>query len=62
MVGYSRPVTERSAVPLVRGSTTGDPLPSSSVEVVLLDAATVNGVAPSDGLASRPRLTCDLGM
>jgi hypothetical protein len=49
-------------MPLVRGSTTGDPVPSSSVAVVLLGAATVNEVAPSGGLTSYQRLTCDLGM
>jgi hypothetical protein len=37
-----------------------DPLPSSVVGV-LLGEATVKGEAPSGGLASRPRSTCDLG-
>jgi hypothetical protein len=55
-------VIMRLAVPLVRGSTADDPLPSSSVAWVLLGAATVNGVVPSGGPASRPRSTCDLGM
>jgi hypothetical protein len=54
-------VIERSVVPLVRGSIAGDPLPSSLVGV-LLGAGTMNGVTPSGGLTSRPRLSCDLGM
>jgi hypothetical protein len=57
-----RSVIERSAVPLVRGSTTGDPLLSSSVVGVLTSSATVNGVMPSGGPASRLRSTCALGM
>jgi hypothetical protein len=57
-----RSVIERSIVPLVRGSTAGDPFPSYSVAWVLLGAATVKGVAPSGGPASCPRSTCDLGM
>jgi hypothetical protein len=47
---------------LVRGSTAGDPLSSSSVAGVLLGAATVNGVTPFSCPASRPRSTCDLGV
>jgi hypothetical protein len=54
MVGVAgRSVIKRSTVPLVRGSTTGDPLPSSVVGA-LTGALTVNGVAPSGGLTSRP--------
>jgi hypothetical protein len=48
-------------VPLVRGSTTGDPLLSSSVVGVLTSPAT-NGVMSSCGPANRPRSTCILGM
>jgi hypothetical protein len=46
---------------LVRGSTSDDPLPSSIAEA-LTYLATVKGVAPSGGPASRPRSTCDLGV
>jgi hypothetical protein len=46
---------------LVRGSTSDDPLPSSIAEA-LTCLATVKGVAPSGGPASRPRSTCDLGV
>jgi hypothetical protein len=60
VVGWS--VIERSTVPLVKGSTTDDPLLSSSVVGVLTSPATVNGVMPSGGPASRPRSTCILGM
>jgi hypothetical protein len=48
-------------MPLVRGSTAGDPL-SSSVAGVLLGPATMNEVMPSGDLANRPRLTCVLGL
>jgi hypothetical protein len=51
-----------SAVPLVRGSTAGDPLSCSSIAWVLTSLATVNGVMPSGGLANRPRSTCVLGV
>jgi hypothetical protein len=37
----------RSAIPLVRGSTTGDPLSYPSVAGVLTSPTTVNGVMPS---------------
>jgi hypothetical protein len=57
-----RSVIVRSVVPLVRGSTVGDPLLSSSVVGVLTSPATMNGVMPSSGPASRPRSTCVLGM
>jgi hypothetical protein len=50
----------RSALPLVRGSIAGDPLSCSSVAGVILGPATMNGVMPSSGPASRPRSTCDL--
>jgi hypothetical protein len=43
---------------LVRGSIAGDPLPCSIVGA-LTSLTTVNGVAPSGGLASRLRSTCD---
>jgi hypothetical protein len=55
-----RSLIVRSAVPLVRGSTAGDPLSCSSVAGVLLGAAIVKVVTPSGGPASRPRSTCDL--
>jgi hypothetical protein len=57
-----RSVIERSAMPLIRGSTAGDPLLSSSIVGFLTSPATVNEVKPSGGLANRPRSTCDLGM
>jgi hypothetical protein len=57
-----RSLIVRSVMPLVRGSTTGDPLSSSSIVEVLLGAATVKGVMPSGGPASRPRSTYDLGV
>jgi hypothetical protein len=44
-------------VPLVRGSTAGDPLSRSSVAGALTSPTTVNGVAPSGGPASHPRST-----
>jgi hypothetical protein len=47
-------------MPLVMGSTAGDPLPSS-IAGALTSLATVNGVTPSGGPANRLRLTCDLG-
>jgi hypothetical protein len=56
-----RLVIKRYIVPLVRGSTASDPLPSS-VAGALTSPATVNGVAPSGGPTSRLRLTCDLGV
>jgi hypothetical protein len=49
-------------VPLVKGSTTGDPLPSSSVAGVFTSPATVNGVMPTGGPANRSMSTCVLGM
>jgi hypothetical protein len=52
----------RSVVCLVKGSTAGDPLSSSSIVGVLLGLATVNGVMSSGGPANRPRSTCDLGV
>jgi hypothetical protein len=58
----SRSLIVRSAVPLIRGSTTSDPLSCSSVTGVLLGAATVKGVMPSGGPTSCPRSTCDLGV
>jgi hypothetical protein len=60
VAGWS--VIERSAVPLLKGSTVGDPLLSSSVVGVLTRSATVNGVMPFGGLASCPRSTCVLGI
>jgi hypothetical protein len=57
-----RSLIVRSAVPLVRGSTASDPLSCSSVVGVLLGAATVNGMMLVGGLASHPKLTCDLGV
>jgi hypothetical protein len=57
-----RSLIVRSAVPLVRGSTAGDPLSCSSVAGVLTSPATVNGVMPSSGPANRPRSTCFLGV
>jgi hypothetical protein len=57
VAGWS--VIERSVVPLDRGSTAGDLLPSSDAGA-LTNPATMNGVAPSSGLTSRPRSTCDL--
>jgi hypothetical protein len=57
-----RSLIVRLATPLVRGSTAGNPLSSSSVAGVLLGPATVNGVMPSGGPARRPRSTCDLGV
>jgi hypothetical protein len=59
MVWRRWPVTP---VPLVRGSTTGDPLSCSFVAEVLTSPATMNGVTPSGGPANRPRSTCVLGM
>jgi hypothetical protein len=59
IVGWSLIV--RSVVPLVRGSTAGDPL-STSVVGALLGPATVNGVMPSCGPANRPRSTDVLGL
>jgi hypothetical protein len=52
----------RSDMPLVMGSTTGDPLSCSSVARVLTRLATMNGVMPSGGPANRPRSTCVLGV
>jgi hypothetical protein len=60
VAGWS--VIDRSVVPLVKGFTAGDPLLSSSVVGVLTRSATVNGVMPFGGMASRPRSTCVLGM
>jgi hypothetical protein len=57
-----RSLIVRSAIPSVRGSTTSDPLSSSSVAGVLLGPATVNGVMPSGGPAINPRSTCVLGL
>jgi hypothetical protein len=57
----SRSLIVRSAISLVRGSTTGDPLSYSSVSGILTSSTTVNGVMPSSGPANRPRSTCDLG-
>jgi hypothetical protein len=53
-------VIERSIVPLLRGSTADDPLPCS-VAGALTSLATVNGVEPFGGLASRTRSTRNLG-
>jgi hypothetical protein len=47
---------------LVRGSTSDNSVSFSSVAGVHLGAATMNGVMPSGGSASRPRPTCDLGV
>jgi hypothetical protein len=57
-----RSLIVRSVVPLVRGSTVGDPLSYSSVVGVLTNPATVNKVMPSGGLANRPWSTCVLGV
>jgi hypothetical protein len=58
----SRSPIMRSVIPLVRGSTAGDPLSCSSVAGVLISTATVNGVMPSGGPANHPRSTCDIGV
>jgi hypothetical protein len=56
-----RSLIERSAVPCVRGFTTGDPL-SSSVAGFLLSPGTVNRVMPSDDPTNCSRSTCVLGL
>jgi hypothetical protein len=56
-----RLVIERSVVSLVKGSTADDPHPSSVVGA-LTSPATVDGMVPSGGPASRPRSTCNLGV
>jgi hypothetical protein len=55
-----RSVIERFVVPIVRGSTAGDPLLSISVVWVLTSPASMNGVIPSGGSTNRPRSTCVL--
>jgi hypothetical protein len=57
-----RSLIVRLVIPLVRGSTTNDPLSCSSVAGVLISPATMNGVMPSGRPANRPRSTCDLGV
>jgi hypothetical protein len=59
----SRSLIMRLPIPLVRGSTTGDPLHSSSFDArVLTSLATVNGVMPTGGPTNRLRSTCVLGV
>jgi hypothetical protein len=52
----------RSTVPLVKGSTAGEPLSCSSVAGVLTSPTTVNGVMPSGGPTNHPKSTCVLGV
>jgi hypothetical protein len=55
-----RSLIVRSAVPLVRGSTIGDPFSCSSITRVLTSLTTVNRVMPSGCPANRPRSICVL--
>jgi hypothetical protein len=57
-----RSLVVKSVIPLVRGSTVGNPFSCSSIAGVLTSMATMNGVMPSGGLANCLRSTCVLGV